>query len=216
MHRRVLRLDVSLVHRRGVEGPLDDEVCLGESLFHVALDVVDVLLDVCRNVIVLAVVLGAVLFVKNRSAVGEGLRSGHDGRKQFVLNLDQGQRLLGVVGGARRDASDGMALVENLLAGHQRLAQVFVLPVLREVGGRRHGTDSGVRLRLARVDGFDGSMRVRAAKYLSVEQPGRVLVGAVLGDAGHLVGPVVTDGTLPDGRVLHLGQDNIRLIGSGH
>ena len=109
-----------------------------------------------------------------------------------------------------------MALVEHLLAGHQGLAQVLVLTVLREVGGGRHGAYSGVGLRLAGVDGRNNRVRVGAPKYLSVEQPRRVLVGAVLGDAGDLVGPVVADGTLANGRVLHLGQDYIRLIGCGH
>ena len=138
VHRRVLRLDVPLVHGRRVEGALDDEVGLGEPLIHVALDVVDVLLDVRRYVVVLAMVLGAVLLVQYRSAVGKRLGGGHHGWQQLILNLDERQSLLGVVDGARGDPRDGMALVEHLLAGHERLAQVLVLPVLR--GSRRRSS----------------------------------------------------------------------------
>ena len=119
-------------------------------------------------------------------------------------------------GSARRDPGYGMAFVQHLLARHERLAQVLVLPVLREVGGGRHGLDSGVGFRLACVDGLDDRVRVRTPQNLAEEQSRRVLISPVLGDAGHLVRPVVANGTLPDGRVLHLGQDDVRLIGSGH
>ena len=98
-----------------------------------------------------------------------------------------------------------MALVEHLLARHERLAQVLVLPVLREVGGGRHRPHARMRLRLARVDGLDDRVRVRTPKYLPAQQPRRVLVGTVLCDARHLVRPVVADGTLADGLELHLG-----------
>ena len=216
VHRRVLGLDVPLMHRRGVEGPLDDEVGLGEPLFHIALHVVDVLLDVRRSVAVFAVVLGAVLLVEDRSVVRKTLRGGHRGGQHLVLHLDEGQRLLCVVDGVRRDPGYGMALVEHLLARHQRLAQVLVLPVLREVRGGRYRSHARMGLGLARVDRLDDRVRVRTPKYLPAQQPRRVLVCPVLGDARHLVRAVVADGTLSDGLELHLRQNYVRLISCGH
>ena len=123
--RRIVRLDVALVDRLGVELALDDDVRLGEALLDVALDVLEVLGEVAQRVGLLPELRRLQVVVEQGSAVLHPLRGGQDGRQDLVPDVDQGQRLLRDVRARRRDSGDGVSAVERLLIGEDVVPQVL-------------------------------------------------------------------------------------------
>ena len=192
------------MHRSGIEDPLDDHVRFPESLLRVALDMVDILVDVRRSVAALAVILRAILLMQYRSALRKTLRSSHHRGNGFVLHIDEIQGLLGVVDGIRGDSGDGMTLVEHFLAGHQRLAQVFMLAVLGEIGSGRHCTHPGMRLGPTRIDRQNPRVRVRTPQDLPKEQSCGILIRAVFRRPRYLVCAVMPKRPLANGLELAL------------
>ena len=135
--------------------------------------------------------------------------------QDFVLDLDQLDRVLGDVVVGRGDGGHGVALVEHLVRGDhvvqhpvelgRALAGVdHFVGGAGEIGVGDHGEHAVERFGLGRVDADDSRVRVRAAQDAAGEHPRQVQVGAVLGRAGDLVHAVVPD---------RAGADDVVLFG---
>ena len=145
--------------------------------------------------------------------------------EHFVVNVDEGEGQLGLVGTVSSDGGDGVPLIEGFFGGqavvaeelgvdHGAFAQVNdPAGRLGEIGGGYHGVDAGHGLGLAGVDALDAGVSVGAAEDLGVEHPRQADVGAILGAASNLVGAVVADGTAADNTVA-VGSGG--LLGGSH
>ena len=203
-----MRLDVALMHRRGGVLPLDDDVCLREAAFGVALLVAEMGGNVAGLVAALAHGGGAQFLVEQRRAVFHGLADIDDGGEHLIVDLDQGQGRLGHVSVDRSDGGDRVALKQRLFAGHHvvrgELESAVVatqfLPAQRgkrQVLGCNDRLDAGQRLGLAGVNGADTGVGMRTSQHLASEQARQLQVGAVLGAPSYLVDPVGTYWPLP-------------------
>ena len=134
-------LDITLVHRAGVVFPLQDDIRLPEALLHIAQLVLDVAGDVAPRAGVLAAgksflfEVGGECLVDDRRIGPHGMLERQHGLEHFVVDVDEGQGLLGYVRAGGGDGGDGVPLVESLLVRHH----VF-------------GHQSDVALRLRKVD----------------------------------------------------------------
>jgi hypothetical protein len=141
--------------------------------------------------------LGAVVapaLVDERRARGHrGLEVG-DRRERLVVDLDQGDRRLGGLGGQRRDARDDVGLEAHLVLREQ--AAVLHHAAVEHVGHvlvREHRDDAGVRACLGHVDARDARMRVVGVAELRVRLTGQVQIRRVPPVAGDLLLAVRTD-----------------------
>ena len=120
-------LDVTLVHRASVILALQDYVRLAEPPLHVAQLVLDVAGDVAPRAGVLAageaflLEVGGQGLVNNRRVGPHGVFEGQHRLQHFVVDVDQGQRLLGDVRAGGGHGGDGVSLVQRLLVGHHVL-----------------------------------------------------------------------------------------------
>src|SRR4029079_16881741 len=85
-------------------------------------------------------------------------------------------------------------VVRDVVQVDRGLAEDELRRAFRNVGARDHGFDAGYRFSVARIDGHDTRVRVRAAEDRAVQHARQTDVGAVVGTAGHLVDAVVADG----------------------
>ena len=119
------------------------------------------------------------------------------------------------MGAGGGDAGDGVALVEDFIAGQHVVAGEahtlvgVVHPGDGQVVDGNDGLDAGVRLGLGGVDGLDAGMGVGAAQDGPVEQAGHLEIAAVLGPAGNFVGAVVPDGAGAYHVIISIGQYDI-------
>ena len=203
-HHRGVRLDVALVD--GFHGvlALDDDVRLREPGVDVAELVDGVAGDVGGPVGRIGQALGAHRLVQHRRVVAHGVADVQDRRQHVVLDGDRLGGLFGLPQGGRRHRGDRVAVIERLVLRHHVARQVGEVGRglarlgdadrrRREVRAGDHGLDAGHRFRLRGVDREDARVRVRAAHELRVQHAGQRQVGAVVGVAGDLVQPVVTD-----------------------
>ena len=203
---RGVRLDVPLMHGRGAEGPLHDQVRLGEAL-----------LDVAERHFGVAGYVALVVVVQLGRAVRDCFLDIGYGGQHFVLDIDEREGFFGGVRALGGDCGDCLSFVQRLLAGEGVVAQMLqvrgragdnharLIGSVGEVGGCNDGEDFGVRLRLARVDGDDVGVGVRAAKHLAVQHAGQVHVRAVERLAGYFVVAVVPNGARADNIVFFGG-----------
>ena len=202
----VLGLDVTLVHRgRGVF-LLDYDVGCGEALVKVALLIAEVSGYVAVLVGGFAHLRGGLVFVEEFGVLGHRLPDLGGRLQHFVLHLDQGQGLLGVVGAGCCHGCHRVALVEDLVLRHHLAGSGAVG---RYVCARDDGADSPCGLGLAGVDGLDAGVSVGAPQHFCKEDAGGLKVGSVLGAAGHLVGAVVPYRPGSDDLVVGIGQYDI-------
>ena len=104
------RLDRDALHRVGHVAALDDDVGAGERRVDVALDDRRVAERVAVAAERSSRLVRLPVGMDERGVVGERrLEVGHDGQR-LVVDLDQRRRLLGDLGGRRRDAGDDVAL----------------------------------------------------------------------------------------------------------
>ena len=224
-----VRLDVALVGHRGLELALEDDVGVGEALFHVA----ELEAQMARRV---RGALGAVgaghearghlrgahVLVQLRRALGHRLVDAHHRVERLVDDVDQRERVLGDVRVGRADGGDGMPGVERLVRGEhvvahvlerrERLAEVDeVVAEPREVRVGHDGEHALEGERLRGIDADDAGVGVGAAQHAAEEHAGQAHVGAVLGPAGDLVRAVRAYGTGADDLV-SLGRDHAVLL----
>ena len=196
-----MRLDVTLVHGRGPEVPLDDDLRLGEPLLDVAFFEDQVRSDIARLARLLARRIGEQVFVQERRARPHRLANVHHRRQQLVIDLDEPDRLRGDVRARRRDRGEGVTAVERLVPGHDvaaHVAEVHVAPLaqvrdaaaLREIRGRDHREHPRQRRRLARVNGLDPRVGMRTAQHLAMRHPRQLHVRAIHRAPRHLVHPI--------------------------
>ena len=204
---RVVRLDIPLMHHRGLEAALDHEVGLAEAVF----DVTALELDMGGDV---GLLVGAVFLVaerrqQDRRARRHRVLDRHHRRQHLVVNLDEAQRLLGDMRAGRGDGGDRMAVVEHLAAREDVARQMMqvdrkLAALLDSVGqlgkvGRRHNRlYPGQLERLVGLDRFDDRVGVRAAEHPAKKHSRKRVVGSVPGRSGHLLDAVVTDRTRSD------------------
>ena len=209
---RGLRLDVALVRRLGAELALDDDVGLGET----GVDVAELGGQHGREVRRLGRrrrdALGDLVLVQQRRVGGHRLLDVDDVRQHLVLDLDQLQRALGDQLRGGGDGSDGVAVVQHLLARHHAARHVAEVDHEFARGGNQHGhvgeviagdhgLDAGQLLGGRGVDALDARVRMPGAQHLADELVGQIDVGGVAGLAGHLV-----DGVRP---VVRIGADDL-------
>ena len=138
----------------GAEFALDHQVGLAESVFHVA--------DFFQNVsgkVVLGVVdaRGIRLIVNHRRAVSHGLLNFQDGRQNFVLDLNQPQRLFGDGAALRRNGRHAIAHQAHLGVEQIGVVRRRLRPALtgggvghaRNIFVGQHGMHAGKRLGFA-------------------------------------------------------------------
>ena len=178
-----VRLDIALVHRRGLEGHLDDLVGRREARLDVAHLVFDALRDVRRLLRRRIDAAGDHVVEQERRIGLHRLVDVDDVRQHLVVDLDQLQRLLGDGGAGGRHGGDRMALVEHFLARHDVARHVpeihrdalradIVELLLREVRGGHHRLDALQRLRFRDVDRADARVGVRRAQDAPTSMPG--------------------------------------------
>ena len=207
----VVGLNVALVHRGRVELAFYYDVGIGEPLADVPQRVLEVLGHVAHSVGLGAELLGHEVFMEDRGVVLHRFRGRHYRGQDFVVDLDQGDGLLGHVDAGGRDAGDGVPLVDDLCFSHDLVAGVGPLTVRQVFGGhdRAHAVEG---FGLAGVDGLDPGVRVGTPEHLAEEHARGVEVGAVLRGSGDLVRTIMPDGPGADDVVLFRGQDNVRLV----
>ena len=201
---------------------LDDDVRLLEACFYVAQDVLLVAGDVRVGLVVLAFQPGGgQALVENRRVGCHGGLDVHDRRQDFVLDLDERQRLLRLVRAVGGDGGDRVSGVQGLVrreyvvahvakAGEDVLANFGeALGHLREVPAGRHGSHAGMGLSRRRVQPLYDGVGVRAAQDLPVQHAGQVDVRAVTRRARHLLDAVVPNGSGADNLVLFLGKNHV-------
>ena len=151
-----LRLDIALMHRLGVERPLDDDVGFRKSLFRIADRQVVTFDDVRRLFCVWPLqALGTQVIVQDRRAGLHRLDRVDDVRQHLVFDLDQFQRFLGDRLAGRGDGRDRMAFPINLLACHHDAGHVAGASALRDLGkivARDDGLHAGQFRRLGDID----------------------------------------------------------------
>ena len=191
-----LRLDIALMHGRGLERHFDDLVGGREAGLHIAeLEHVP---------------FGNIGRRRRRlDAAGDhvGKQQGRirlhrlvdvdDVRQHLVVDRDQRQRLVGNSLAGGRDRRDRMALIEYLLARHdvarhmpEILRDAFRADILefllREIRGGHHGLDAGQSRRLRGIDRSDARMGVRRAQNAADQHARHRQIGAVLRNPRHL------------------------------
>ena len=169
-----LRLDIGLVHGRGLERHLDDLVRGRKARREVAQLVLDALGDVGRLRRRLDAAGDQVVEQQRRVRRHRGVDVDHV-RQHLVVDRDQRQRLVGDRLAGGRDGHDRMALVEHLLARHDVARHVpeilrdafrpdILELLLREVRRGDHCLHARQRRRLGDVDRADARMGVRRAQ----------------------------------------------------
>ena len=169
--------------------------------------------DVAGLVRLLRQVLGEAVFVEQRSVRGHRLQNVKHRRQDFVLHLDGLQGLLGNFQGGGRHRRHRMAVVESLVPGHDVVRDIHQVPAgladghaAGDAGEVRAGdrrADSVHGQRLGQVHPLDAGVGVGAAQDLAMQHVRKVLVGAELRPAGHLVHPVRAHRTGSQNLIVH-------------
>ena len=186
-----LRLDIALMHGRGLERHFDDLVGVLEAGLDVAERKHSALCNIGRRRRRFDAAGDHVLKQQGRIRLHR-LVDVDDVRQHFVVDLDQRQRLVGDRLAGGRHGGDRMALIEHLLARHdvarhvpEILRDAFRADVLEfllgEVRGGHHGLDAGQRLRLRGIDRSDARVSVRRAQDAADQHARHRQIGAVLG-----------------------------------
>ena len=154
--------------------------------------------------------------VQNRGIVLHCFTNIDNPGEYFVLDVDQGQGLLGYMRAGRRHCGYGVPFIKHLVLGQAIVADEahVQMATLRNVHGQarnlgkprpgNHGLHAGPGQRPAGIDGLNTGVGVRAPEHLAVEQTRQVDVSPIAGPASHLIGAVVTDGP---------GAHHIELLG---
>ena len=141
--------------------------------------------------------------MQDRRIVSHGVLDAEDVRQDFVVDVDQVQRLLRRSGIGRGNGGNHVTLVERLLTGDDVAAVEAVVDHrsfglvgelggdFRHVGGGHDRLDSGQIERAAAVYGPNPRVRVGTAEELAVKHGWQMNVRAVSGPSGHLVRSVV-------------------------
>ena len=218
---RGMRLDVALMYCLGLELSLDHDVGLRETGFDVSqteLESVGHVRPLCTVAPAARSARGAVqgqeTLVQDRRIVSHGVLDAQDVGQDFVVHVDQVQRLLRGPGIGGGHGGDHVTLVEGLLTGddiaaveavvdHRSLGLVGELSGdLRHVGRGHHRLDSGQVERAAAVYRLNPCVGVGTAEQLAVKHGRKVDVRAVPSPPGHLVRPVGPHGARPHDVVL--------------
>ena len=227
--------NVALVDLTGVVLPLHDGIRFGEADLKIAgskLEVVGYIGTVAGFALCPAagtlrrVGEGYEALMDDGRSRSHGLIGGESGGQHLPVHVNQRQRFLGQMGRIGDNRSDGMTLVQSLLAGHDvaavkavvdRGAFFLVLDFcgrLGEVCGCNDGVDARQRQGATGVDATDAGVGVGAAQDFPVEHTRQVDVGGVTGAAHHLVGAVVAHraGTHDAVVFFRVRQDDIRFV----
>ena len=185
-----VRLDIGLMHRRGLELLLDDHIGLGKA----GIDIADLELDPFGDIRRLGRRrLDAArdhVLEKERRVRLHRLIDVDDVREDLVIDLDQQGGFFGDGFADRRYGGDRVAFIECLLPRHHVArdmpevlrdalrTDIFEF-VIGEVLSGDHGLDARQRLRLRGIDRTDAGVGVRRADDLAVERAGRCEIRAV-------------------------------------
>ncbi len=205
-HRRVVRLDIALVHSLRVELALNDDIGLLKARFRVTEFKLKMIGDVAIFVRLLPKLHHFQIIVHQRGIVLHRVEDIHDRWQQLVLHLDQVHRLFRDVNIRRRHRRYCVPLVKDFVTGHDIAGQI--LQIHRHLAGRRHAIlglwqivpchhrfNPRQRFRLAGVNAFNTGMRVRAAQDLAVQHPGHPHIGPINRPPCHLVRPIRAERT---------------------
>ena len=191
-----LRLDIGLMHGRGLERHLDDLVgCrkTGREIAQLEFDPLGNIGGLRRRLDPAGDQVGK----QERRIRLHRLVDIDDMRQHFVVDRDQRQRLVGDRLAGRRHRGHGMALIERLLARHdiarhmpEILRDTFRANILElllwEVRGGHHGLDAGQRGRLRGIDRANARMGVGRAQDAADQHTRHRQVRAVLREPRHL------------------------------
>ena len=202
-HAAGVRLDIALVHRRGLELLLDHDIGLGKP----GIEVADLEFEPLRDV-------GGLgrrrldparhhVFEQQRRVGLHRLVDIDDVRQHLVIDLDQRQGLVRRGGIGCGDRGDRVPLIECLLARHhvaRHMPEIDRDPLgadileflLGKIVRGHHRPDPGQRRRLGGVDPADARMGMGAAQDLADERAGHRVIGGVERAARHLRHPVRT------------------------
>ena len=197
-------LDVALVHGLGLVLALEDDVGLAEPGVRVAELELNAFGDVRRLVGCGVDAVGVHVVVEDGGVLLHGLDHVDDVGQGLVLDRDQVERVAGDGGAGRRHGGHRVAVVEDLVTGHDVERDVAIVdlhlagrhelgPHLAEVRRGDHGLDAGQRLGPTRVDGLDAGVGVGAAQDPADQHAGQVQVGAELGAPRDLVDAIGPD-----------------------
>ena len=208
-----VRLYVALVHGLGLELSFDHNIGLFKAGFDVSQPELEAVGHVClfRSVAPGAgsergAVQGQEALVQDRRIVSHCVLDAQDVGQDFVVHVDQVQRLLRRSGIGCGHGCYHVALVEGLLTGDDVAAVEAVVDHrsfglvgelggdLRHIGGGHDRLDPGQVERAAGVYRPNPGVRVRTAEQLAVKHGWQVNVRAVSGPSGHFVRPVVPNG----------------------
>ena len=204
-----MRLNVGLMHRLGGVATLDDDVGVLEAGVDVALLEGHDLRDVGCLGRLRVHTGGEHVGMQHRRAVGHGGFDVDDVRQDFVLHVDQRQRLIGDLGGSSGNGREGMTLIEYLAACHDVIREIaevhrafadkgFFRSDFRKILRRHHGLHTREGFRLRCVDRHDARMRVRGAEDLAPQHARGAGIGGENRPPGNLFHPIRTDGAGSD------------------
>ena len=181
-----------------------------EALFGVAQLVLDMAGDVAPGAGILAAGEPFALemrtqgFVDHRGVRPHSVIQRQHRLQDFVVHINQRQRLLRDMGAGSGNRGDGVALIERFLMrhnvfGHQPdialgFGQVNDLILDdRKILSGQHRQHAGQGFGAAGVDRPDAGMSIRAAQHLAVKHTRQLDIGAVFGRPRDFVNPVVPD-----------------------
>ena len=197
-----LRLDVALMHRRGLEVQFHDLISRGKACVDIAHLVLDALGDV-RGLGRCGRDAARDHILEQQRRIGlHRLIDVDDVRQHFVIDFDQFQRLGGDGRRGRGDGGDSVSLIEDFLARHDVARHVPEIQgdalgadviefLLRKIRRSDHRLDAGQPQRFCGVDRADTRMRMRRAQDYAPQHARQREVGAILGKSrylGHAVG----------------------------
>ena len=126
--------------------------------------------------------------------------------QHLVFDIDQIQGFFGNVDIGRRHCRDRISLIEHLFARQHRCAQVFnphhlfaqigqlLFGILCQILARDHSAHAVEGFGLARIDGLDPRVCVRASQDFGIEHIGQIEIRAVNRPARHLIRAIVSHG----------------------
>ena len=197
-------LDIALMHRRGLEAALDNQIGLGKT----GLDIANRDIDFLENIGSLGRLrrhaVGEHIGMQNRCIRLHRLFDIDHMRQHLVIDLDQFERGVGDGGTGCGHGGDGVAVIKRFAVGHDVVREIAEIELqlarrhpfgfqFRDIGGGDHRLHAGQRLGLRGVDGFNNGVGVRAPENLAGQHAGQHQIGAELGPAGNLVIAVRAD-----------------------
>ncbi len=200
--KRRMRLDIALMCRLGLEAALDDDIGPLEAGFDIAMAKFETAGDVGRLLRLRIDAIGEhVVMQHRRRRLHRLVDIGHM-RKNFVIDLDQLQRLAGDGSRGGSDRRHGVALIEGLLARHDIAHRVIERRIAIGMIGEVFTGDDRLHARqlhcLGDVDLLDAGMSVRRAQDAPDQLPGRRGIGTEFGAASDLVDTVRAQRTRAD------------------